>query len=204
MNPNLFTEKARLAVANAQEIAERRHNPQLEPEHLLLALVEQSDGVVPRVIERLGERPRDVAAAAEQAIATFPTAVGATAQVSVSPRTRTVLERAQEEMRQLKDEYLSTEHLLLGMTDRRVGGGLPAILREFHLDRDAILRVLQQVRGSQRVTNENPEGTYEALEKYGRDLTALARQGTLDPVIGRDEEVRRVIQVLSRRTKNNP
>ncbi len=204
MNPNLWTEKAREAVAGAQDLAEERHNPQVEPEHLLLALVRQPEGVVPRILQRLSADPRAVAAALEQAIGTFPVVHGEGTQVGVSPRLRRVLEAAQEEMRRLKDDYLSTEHLLLGMTDAGVGGAIPRILARFSLDRDAIYRALTEVRGNQRVTSQNPESTYESLEKYGRDLTALAQQGKLDPVIGRDEEVRRVIQVLSRRTKNNP
>jgi ATP-dependent Clp protease ATP-binding subunit ClpB len=204
MNTNLYTDKAREAIAAAQAIAERQRNSQLEPEHLLLALVEQSDGVVPRILERLHARPGDVAQALEQAIATFPTLGGPSAQLAASPRLRRVLERAHEEMQYLKDEYISTEHLLLAMTDPQVGGALARILAQYQLQRDAIFQALNEVRGHQRVTSPNPESTYEALEKYGRDLTALARQGKLDPVIGRDEEVRRVIQVLSRRTKNNP
>ncbi|HST87171.1 MAG TPA: Clp protease N-terminal domain-containing protein, partial [Ktedonobacterales bacterium] len=204
MNPNLWTEKAREAIAGAQDLAEERHNPQVEPEHLLLALARQPEGVVPRILQRLNADPRAVAAALEQAIGTFPVVHGEGTQVGVSPRLRRALEAAQEEMRRLKDDYLSTEHLLLGMMDAGVGGAIPRILAQFHLDRDAIYRALTEVRGNQRVTSQNPESTYESLEKYGRDLTALARQGKLDPVIGRDEEVRRVIQVLSRRTKNNP
>jgi ATP-dependent Clp protease ATP-binding subunit ClpB len=204
MNSNLFTDKAREAIASAEQIAERRRNAQLEPEHLLLALVEQSDGVVPRILERLGADPREVARALEHAIATLPTLGAPATQLAVSPRLRRVLERAQEEMQRLKDEYISTEHLLLAMTDAQVGGAVARILAQHHLQRDTIYQALTEVRGHQRVTSPNPESTYEALEKYGRDLTTLARQGKLDPVIGRDEEVRRVIQVISRRTKNNP
>ena len=204
MDPQLYTEKAREALASAQRIAEERHHPQLEPEHVLYTLVGQSDGIVPHVMEHLNTPPDAVARALEQALNTFPVVTGATVQLSLSPRLRGVLERAQEETHKLKDEYISTEHLLLAMTDRQIGGALERIMREFRLNRDSILRVLMEVRGRQRVTTPNPEATYEALEKYGRDLTALARQGKLDPVIGRDEEVRRVIQVLSRRTKNNP
>ncbi|HEU5438638.1 MAG TPA: ATP-dependent chaperone ClpB [Ktedonobacterales bacterium] len=204
MNPNLFTDKARDAIAEAQQIAERHHNPQVEPEHLLLALVEQREGVVPRVLERLNVSPQVIQRQLEQVIAQFPTVTGATAQLGISPRLRAVLDRAQDEMRHLKDEFLSTEHLLLGLADPAVGGAIARILQEHHLSRDAILGALTQIRGSQRVTTPNPEATYEALEKYGRDLTRLAQQGKLDPVIGRDEEIRRTIQVLSRRTKNNP
>ncbi len=204
MNINIFTEKAREAVVAAQANAEQRRNSQLEPEHLLLALVEQTDGVVPRILERLGADPRAVARALQQAIDTFPTLGTSPSQLTISPRLRKVLDRAQDEMHKLNDEYVSTEHLLLAMTDRQIGGALTTILSQHHITRDSVLQALAQVRGNQRVTSPNPEATYEALEKYGRDLTEMARQGKLDPVIGRDEEVRRVIQVLSRRTKNNP
>jgi ATP-dependent Clp protease ATP-binding subunit ClpB len=204
MNLDQWTEKAREAVAAAQQLAEQRRNSQLEPEHVLLALVEQSDGVVPRILERLSADPREVAQELTRAIDALPTLGTAPSQLTVSPRLRRVLERAQDEMRQLKDEYLSTEHLLLAMADAPLGGAIAGILRERHITRDAIYQALTEVRGHQRVTTQNPEATYQSLEKYGRDLTALARQGRLDPVIGRDEEVRRVIQVLSRRTKNNP
>jgi ATP-dependent Clp protease ATP-binding subunit ClpB len=159
---------------------------------------------VPRILERLHADPSEVARALEQAIAGLPTLSGGPSQLSISSRLRRVLDRAQEEMRQLKDEYLSTEHLLLAMTDTQVGGAIAQILKRYSITHDAVYQALTQVRGNQRVTSQNPETTYEALQKYGRDLTELARQGKLDPVIGRDEEVRRVIQVLSRRTKNNP
>ncbi len=204
MDPQLYTEKAREALASAQQLAEERHHPALEPEHLLATLVGQSNGVVPRLLAHLDTRPEAVAQAVEHALTTFPVVTGATAPLNLSPRMRSVLERAQEETRDLNDVYISTEHLLLAMTDRKAGGALERIMRQFRLNRDSILRVLMEVRGNQRVTTPEPEATYEALDRYGRDLTALARQGKLDPVIGRDEEVRRVIQVLSRRTKNNP
>ena len=203
MNTDLFTDKAREALVQAQQTAEERRNPELEPEHLLLALVRQEDGVAPRILERLRVNPREVAQEVEQHIALLPT-LSAPSQLGASSRLRLVLERAQEEMRQLKDDYLSTEHLLLAMTDRKVGGGVREILslHEYHTRRDP--------SGPGRDTwasarnSQHPEATYESLQKYGRDLTEMARQGKLDPVIGRDEEVRRVIQVLSRRTKNNP
>jgi len=204
MNMNLFTEKARDALAAAQADAERRHNPEIEPEHLLLALVQQQDGVAPRVIERLRVDPTMLARALEQAITTLPTISGATVQLRMSARLQRVFERAQDEMRALKDDYLSTEHLLLAMASPSVGGEAPRLLGERNLTHEALLRALNEIRGAQRVTSPNPEGTYQSLERYGRDLTALARAGKLDPVIGRDEEVRRVIQTLSRRTKNNP
>ena len=203
MNTDLFTEKAREALVAAQQLAEERRNSQLEPEHVLLALLGQQDGVAPRILERLQVNPSEVAQTLAQQIDTLPT-LGGPSQLGASPRLRLVLERAQEEMRQLKDDYLSTEHLLLAMTDRKVGGGVQEILSRYRITRDAIYQALTEIRGHQRVSSQNPEATYESLEKYGRDLTEMARQGKLDPVIGRDEEVRRVIQVLSRRTKNNP
>src|SRR5579884_1856593 len=204
MNPNLFTEKAREAVADAQHIAEERHNSILEPEHLMLALLQQSEGLVPRILERLGADPRIITREVEQAIASFPTVTGATVQLTIGPRMRRVLELAQEQMRHLKDDYLSVEHLLLGLTNQQLGGALQSIFVRHDITFDNVFKALAAVRGSQRVTSQNPESTYEALERYGRDLTKLAREGRLDPVIGRDEEIRRVIQVLSRRTKNNP
>jgi ATP-dependent Clp protease ATP-binding subunit ClpB len=204
MDFTLFTEKAREAIAAAQASAEQQRNSQLEPEHLLLALIGQTDGVVPRILERLGADLREVTRELQQAVEALPTLGSAPSQLMISDRLRSVMDRAQEEMRQLNDEYVSTEHLLLGMTDRRVGGAVGRTLSQRHATRDTIMQALSAVRGRQRVASPHPEATYEALDKYGRDLTALARQGKLDPVIGRDEEVRRVIQVLSRRTKNNP
>jgi len=204
MNPDLFTEKARAAVADAQQIAEQRHHSVLEPEHLMLALLQQSDGLVPRIVERLGADPRALTREVEQAIATFPTVTGATVQITIGPRLRSVLTLASEQMRRLKDDYLSVEHLLLGLANQQLGGALQSIFVRHDITYDSIFKALVAVRGSQRVTSQTPESTYEALERYGRDLTSLAREGRLDPVIGRDEEIRRVIQVLSRRTKNNP
>ncbi len=204
MNLTNYTEKAREALVSAQAIAEEHSNSQLEPEHLLLALLRQPEGVVPRIFERMNIPPKAIASELETAIATFPVVSGQTAQVTVSSRLRQVLERAQEEMRALKDDYLSTEHLLLAMAQPKIGGALQRIFAAHNLTHDAIAQALVGVRGHQRVTNANPESTYEVLEKYGHDLTKAARDGRLDPVIGRDEEVRRVIQVLSRRTKNNP
>ncbi len=204
MNPNLFTEKAREAVANAQQLAEQRHNAILEPEHLMLALLQQSDGLVPRIVERLGTDPHRLTREVEQAITNFPTISGATVQLSLGPRMRRVLDLAQEQMRRLKDDYLSVEHLLLGLTDQQLGGALQGIFIRHDITFDNVFKALAAVRGAQRVSSQHPEATYEALERYGRDLTKAAREGKLDPVIGRDEEIRRVIQVLSRRTKNNP
>ena len=196
IDPNKLTEKAQEALAAAQRDAEQRHNTQLEPEHLLLALVNQDAGVVPPVLDRVGIAPSRVGQALEQAISRFARSQ-ATQPVYVSPRFRSVFEAAQREAEQLKDDYVSTEHFLLAMVDE------PA-LKQLGVSRDAVLKALQDVRGNQRVTSQHPESTYQSLERYGRDLTRLARAGKLAPVIGRDEEIRRTIQVLSRRTKNNP
>jgi len=205
MNLTNYTEKARDALMNAQRIAEEHSHSQLEPEHLLLALLRQPEGVVPRLFERLNVPPATIASELESALASFPVVSGSTSnQVTVSTRLRQTLERAQDEMRALKDEYLSTEHMLLAMAHPKEGGALQRMFAAHNITHDAIAQALVGVRGHQRVTSATPEASYEALEKYGHDLTQAARDGKLDPVIGRDEEVRRVIQVLSRRTKNNP
>ncbi len=191
MDLNKLTDKAQEAIAAAQRLAESRRNTQLEPEHLLLALVRQESGVVPAVIGKVGVTPARVAQRLETTIGGFAQSQ-TPQQVYVSARFRQVFEAAQQEAERLKDDFVSTEHFLLAMADI-VG-----------IDRERLLAALQEVRGGQRVTSQNPEATYQSLEKYGRDLTKAARTGKLDPVIGRDEEIRRTIQVLSRRTKNNP
>ncbi len=202
MNVNKLTEKAREAVLAAQELAEGMQHSQVEPEHLLHTLLEQEGGVVPEIVRRLGRDPRLLAQEVRRAVQTLPRLHAAT-QVYVSPRLSQALRAAEEEAKRLQDEYISTEHLLLGLCTVR-DGAIARLLAGAGIDRERVLQVLTQVRGHQRVTSPTPETTYQALEKYGRDLTELARQGKLDPVIGRDEEIRRVIQVLSRRTKNNP
>jgi ATP-dependent Clp protease ATP-binding subunit ClpB len=203
MNINKYTEKAREAVARAIELAQQSNNPQLEPEHLLVALVEQRDGVVPELLRKMNVDPAAVARGARDLLKRIPQAYGG-AQPGMSPRLKLVTDQAEAEAERLKDEYVSTEHLFIAIADE--GGRSPGaqLLQQQRVTRDTILQALTSVRGSQRVTSENPEGTYQALERYGRDLTEAARKGKLDPVIGRDEEIRRVIQVLSRRTKNNP
>src|SRR6266487_3657424 len=197
-----FTDKAREAISEASEIAKQHNHGQIEVEHLLDALLSQGGGVVQQVIQKVGGS--DVAAKRiiENEIERLPRVYGAN-DPGISPRLRKVLEDAWREMGNFKDEYLSVEHLLLGMFDadsdalRRAGRRTTLRRREF-------LKALTSTRGAQRETDQNPEVKYQALEKYGRNLTELAEQGKLDPVIGRDEEIRRVIQVLSRRTKNNP
>ena len=203
ININRFTEKSQEALFAAQQMAEQLNNSQVEPEHLLAALLQQGDGVVPQVLARVGANPQAMLAQVEDELNRLPKVTGATAQVGISPRLRQVLVRAHDEIQQFRDEYVSTEHLLLALLDY-AGGAVERILRQAGVTRDALLRALVEIRGSQRVTSQHPESTYAALEKYGRDLTQLARQGKLDPVIGRDEEIRRVVQILSRRTKNNP
>jgi ATP-dependent Clp protease ATP-binding subunit ClpB len=202
MRLDRFTEKSQEALQAAQQLAEEANQQSVEPEHLLLALIEQTDGVVRPLLLKLEARPDDVAARLRTEIDKLPKVSGIAGQAYVSADLRKVLDNAWDEMEKLKDEYVSTEHLVLGMLQ----GGLRVerLLKEHGVGRDQVLKALTDLRGSQRVTDANPEGKYQALEKYTRDLTALARQGKLDPVIGRDEEIRRVIQVLSRRTKNNP
>ena len=203
MNLNEFTEKAQEAILRAQSLAVEYGHPEIQPEHVLYALLEQDEGVVPRVLQRLNIDVRAMRAAVKDALEKMPRVSGGAGQPLVSQRLRRVVEKAQEARRQFNDDYLSTEHFLLGII-RAAGGAADRILRTYNVEENAVMAALQQIRGSQRVTSQNPEATYEALKQYGRDLTELARQGKLDPVIGRDEEIRRVIQILSRRTKNNP
>ncbi|HEY3071268.1 MAG TPA: ATP-dependent chaperone ClpB [Candidatus Limnocylindrales bacterium] len=200
MKLDRFTQRAQEAIVAAQALAERLQSPILDAEHLLSALVEDDDGVPAETLRRLGvDLP---AFRAELAGILSRRAKIEGGSLSLDPRAKRVIERAEEEARRLNDEYVSTEHLLLGVAD--VGGESQALLDRNGAGREAILQALASVRGGQRVTSQTPESTYQALERYGRDLTAEARAGKLDPVIGRDEEIRRVIQVLSRRTKNNP
>ena len=203
MNLNKFTEKAQEAVLAAPPLASELNHAQVEPEHLLVTLAEQPNGVVPSVLRRLGVEPAAVAGALRTYLAKQPKAHGG-AEPQLSPRLRVVFDAAHAEAKTMQDEYVSTEHLLLGLLNEPGKSTTGDQLKANGISREKVLEALTSVRGSQRVTDQNPEGKYEALEKYGRDLTELARKGKLDPVIGRDEEVRRVIQVLSRRTKNNP
>src|SRR4051794_26219004 len=200
MQLDRFTEKAQEAIVNAQQLAERMQSPVLDAEHLLAALVEPDDGIPAETLRRLGVDLRAFRGELAAILARRARIQGGS--LTLDPRAKRVIDRAQEEARRLGDDYTSTEHLLLAVAE--VGGDAQRLLEAHGAGREAVLGALQQVRGGQRVTNPNPEGTYQALEKYGRDLTAEARAGKLDPVIGRDEEIRRVIQVLSRRTKNNP
>ncbi len=202
-NINKLTEKAQEAVMAAQELAQSNQNSQIEPEHLMYALLTQNEGVVPQIFSTLGANPEMLAQQFKGEIDRLPKVYGSGAQVGVSPRLGRVLDNAMHQASNLHDEFISTEHLLLALME--VGGGeTERSLRGTGIQRDQVLRALTQIRGNQRVTSQNPETTYQALQKYGRDLTEQAGKGKLDPVIGRDEEIRRVMQILSRRTKNNP
>ena len=203
MNINKLTEKAHEAVVAAQQLAERAGHPQMEPEHLLLTLVEQEEGVVPALLRTLDIDPASLAAGTRAVLERLPSATGG-APPAPSARLRAVLAAAGSEAERLTDEYISTEHLFLALATEHGTAPAARLLSERGLDKDGLYEALTAVRGSHRVTDQHPEGKYQALERYARDLTALARGATLDPVIGRDEEIRRVIQVLSRRTKNNP
>ncbi len=201
MDMNKMTIKLQEALQGASGIAMRRNHQGVDVEHVLLALLEQDGGITKPILEQAGVSPVAVQQAAEQVLNKVPQVQGSSGgpgQIHLAPRVVTVLSRAEDEMNGLQDDFLSVEHVLLAMIEE---GG---IFRALGLKRDKFLAGLQRVRGNQRVTSQDPEGAYQALEKYGRDLTKFAEQGKLDPVIGRDEEIRRVVQILSRRTKNNP
>ena len=200
MQLDRFTQKAQEAIVAAQRLAENLHSPTLDAEHILAALIEPDDGTPAETLRRLGVDIGALRGELAGLLARRAQIQGGS--LSLGPRARQVVEKAEEEARRLKDEYVSTEHLLLGVAE--IGGEGQQLLERNGASREAILQALTSVRGGQRVTSQNPETTYQALEKYGRDLTQEARAGKLDPVIGRDEEIRRTIQVLSRRTKNNP
>ncbi|HEY5816076.1 MAG TPA: ATP-dependent chaperone ClpB [Solirubrobacterales bacterium] len=203
MNLQKFTEKAQQAILATPDLAREFGHASVEPEHLLVVLVEQADGVVPAVLRKLSVDPGALARDLRDALAKQPKVSGG-AEPHLSPRLRVVVDAATADAKSMQDDYVSTEHLLLGLVTESGRSASAAALKQVGVSRERVLEALTSVRGSQRVTDPNPENKYQALEKYGRDLTELARRGKLDPVIGRDEEVRRVIQVLSRRTKNNP
>ena len=201
MDMNRMTIKLQEALQAASGVAMRRNHQGIDVEHVLVALLEQADGLTTPILEQAGVSPAAIQKAAEKVLQKLPqvqVTSGGPGQIHLTPRLATVLSKAEEEMKGLHDDFLSVEHVLLAMAEE--GGAF----RTVGLKRDKLLAGLQQVRGNQRVTSQDPEGTYQSLEKYGRDLTRLAGQGKLDPVVGRDEEIRRVVQILSRRTKNNP
>ncbi|MDO4768272.1 MAG: ATP-dependent chaperone ClpB [Pseudomonadota bacterium] len=207
MDLNKFTQKSQEAVAEAQQEAVRLGHQQVDTDHLFRALVGQEDGLVPRLLERAGYDPKAVASALDAELGRMPRVSGPGAQpgqIYVTQRMNETMLAALDLAKNMQDEYVSVEHLLLAILDKPGSGPAAAVLRQFGLTRDRILAVLAEVRGNQRVTSANPEDTYDALKKYGRDLVEDARKGRLDPVIGRDAEIRRCIRILSRRTKNNP
>ncbi len=200
MNLDKFTQKSQEAILSAQQIAQDLHHQSIEPAHLLLALVSQDQGVVPAIVTKVAGSPQALREELSADLEGRPKIQGSNLDIGLAQASADVLSAAQRYAKGMQDDFVSVEHILLGLTDSIEGKRLS----QHGLTKDAILNALKSIRGTQRVTNENPEGTYQSLEKYGRDLTALARQGKLDPVIGRDEEIRRLVQILSRRTKNNP
>src|ERR1041384_5838243 len=215
-----LTEKAQEAIMTAQNLASEMTHAEITPEHLLVALVEQENGIVPSILRKMTLDPKDVAGQARMLFESMPKAYGA--DVRLSPRMNLIVQSAQAEATRMQDEYSSTEHLFLALADEKGRSPAAQLLKRLGVTKDTLYQALTQVRGSQRVTSQNPEATYEALARYGPDPPAparpgeagpgagrggparRARRGKLGPVIGRDEEVRRVVQVLSRRTKNNP
>jgi ATP-dependent Clp protease ATP-binding subunit ClpB len=205
MDLNRFTEKAQEALGAAQSKAIRSSHQQVDVEHLLATLLEQEQGLAASILTRASVSLEALKRRVDQELDRLPKVSGpsgAPDQIYITGRLNRLLTQAEDEAKRLKDQFISVEHLLLAMTED--GGGTGRLFKELGITRERLMQALQEIRGSQRVTSQNPEATYEALERYGRDLTQLAGQGKLDPVIGRDEEIRRVIQVLSRRTKNNP
>ncbi|HWD70280.1 MAG TPA: Clp protease N-terminal domain-containing protein, partial [Solirubrobacteraceae bacterium] len=204
MQADRFTIKSQEALEAAHRLAAERRNPQTRPEHLLAVLLEQDGGVVVPVLRKLGVDPAAVRATLSPALEALPRLTGGGAQEPTGPSNELieVLRVAEEEMRALSDDYISTEHLALALA--KSSGTTGDVLRSVGAGYEPLLRAVNEVRGGQKVTDQNPEDKFQALEKYGRDLTRAAADGKLDPVIGRDDEIRRVIQVLSRRTKNNP
>ena len=204
MNFNKFTIKSQEAVQNAQEIASSYANQLVEPEHVLAALVQDSGGTVVPILQKIGANVSYIKIKLNELIERLPkVSGGGLTNQGISPSLGRVLENAQKQAQDLKDEYISTEHLLLGLTASRESGASKLLLDQ-GVTAEAIYKVLKEIRGTQRVTDQNPEEKYQALQRYGRDLNEVARKGKMDPVIGRDEEIRRVLQVLARRTKNNP
>ncbi|MEA5112955.1 MAG: ATP-dependent chaperone ClpB [Geobacteraceae bacterium] len=203
IRPEKMTIKTQEALGSAQQLAASRQNGSIEPEHLLLALLDQEGGLTGSILQKIGANAQYVRSKVEEALKQLPQATGAGAQVYLSSALHHALDAAQRESEAMNDEFVSTEHLLLGLIEEK-GSRASSILIDNGVSRDSVLAALKDLRGDERVTDQNPEEKYQALAKYSRDLTDAARKGKLDPVIGRDDEIRRVIQVLSRRTKNNP
>jgi ATP-dependent Clp protease ATP-binding subunit ClpB len=207
MDINRLTERLQDGLRAAQTIAAKHNHQQIDGEHLLLALLDQEGGLAPAILQKTGISPHVVKERLDQELARLPRVSGPAAgleQIYITTRLNRLLAEAEDEAKRLNDEYVSVEHVLLRIVEEGRSGPAGRILTELGLTRDRLMNALREIRGSQRVTSPTPEATYQALERYGRDLTKLAAQGKLDPVIGRDEEIRRIMQVLSRRTKNNP
>jgi len=207
MDPNKMTQKSQEAMHDAQTKALRFGHQEVDGEHLLLALLEQPEGLVPRLFNRMGVAVENLKAEVAAELQRRPSVSGPgteAGKIYVTQRLNRVLMKAEEEARRLKDEYVSVEHLTLALIDEGTTSEAGRVFQNFNITRDHFLRALTEVRGHQRVTSATPESTYEALERYGRDLVREARKGRLDPVIGRDGEIRRVVRILSRKTKNNP
>nr|WP_321514604.1 ATP-dependent chaperone ClpB [uncultured Pseudodesulfovibrio sp.] len=207
MDPNTFTKKTQDAVSEAQNLAIRSGHQQIDCEHLMHALVTQEQGLVPQILRKLGVAPDAYLGAIDAEIAKMPRVTGSGArpdQIVVTPRMQKALVAADDMRKRMKDEYVSVEHVFVTLVDESQSSGVGRVNKQFGLDKNKVFGALEEVRGKQRVTSDNPEATYDSLKKYGRDLVEEARSGKLDPVIGRDSEIRRVIRILSRRTKNNP
>ena len=207
MDLNRLTQKSQEALMQAETKALRYGNPEIDAAHLLLAMLEQQEGLLPRILTSMSVDPTAVARQTEALLEASPRMSGPgreSGKIYISRLVDRVLVKAEDEAGHMKDEFVSVEHLFLGMIDESRGTKLADLFKTFGLTRDRVLQALAKVRGNQRVTNDTPETTYEALTKYGRELVADARENRLDPVIGRDEEIRHVIRILSRKTKNNP
>src|SRR5690348_257846 len=202
MRIDKFTQKMQEALQAAQDLASQSNQQEITNEHFLLSLLDQSDGITQPLLEKIGVQPNELRDRLMTELNRKPKVTGGNVDLRMSNELRSVLDGAEKEMAKLKDEFTSAEHYLLALSSANVPAA--KALKDLGVTRDKLMQALQQVRGSQRVTDQNPEGKYQTLEKYGRDLTALARRGKIDPVIGRDNEIRRIMQVLSRRTKNNP
>ena len=202
MNTEKYTVKANEAIQEASSLAQRDDHSQIESEHLLYALLEQEGGIIPPLVEKIGVSPEILLDELDKILDKKPRVTGQSAQTYLSPMLAKLFAHAEKYADKLKDDYVSTEHLLLAMSE--AGDSCGELLRSKGINVKNILNALKEIRGTNRVTGENPEATFQSLEKFCRDLTQLARQEKIDPVIGRDEEIRRVMQVLSRRTKNNP
>ncbi len=201
MDFSRYTNRAQGAILKGQGIAAEHHHTSIEPAHLFLGLLEQEDGLIPRIIQKIGAQPAAIQAELQSSLGNMPRTSQPPANLSIGRESLQLFSQAEKEAKRMRDEYTSTEHLLLALAR---SGNTSALLERNGIRYDDILQALQSIRGGQRITSQDPEGTYESLSKYGRDLSADARQGKLDPVIGRDEEIRRLIHVISRRTKNNP